>query len=77
MVYINCVAGMLTGAVMVLKLKSYGLWLMIGLSIVFMLFNGSKHGNITLITAGGLPILLVTWLATRKQICYGRRKAAG
>jgi hypothetical protein len=69
-----CVGGMITGAAMVLKAKSQGLWVMIAFSVVLMLFNGTRYGNVMLITGMGLPFLFFTWLITRKQIHYGRKK---
>ena len=65
-----CVCVMIIGAVMVLKGKAYGLWIMIGFSIILMFFNGTGYGGVTLITGGGIVIWVLTWIITRKQIHY-------
>jgi 4-amino-4-deoxy-L-arabinose transferase-like glycosyltransferase len=65
---------MIVGAVQILKTKPVGLWIMITASVVLALFNGSSNGNVTVITGAGFPFMFLTWLFTRKQINYFKKK---
>jgi len=68
-----CVGAMIAGAALLLKAKPYGLWIMLAFSLALFLFNGSRYGNAMLVTGMGLPLLILTWVFTRKQISYGKR----
>jgi len=72
-----CVAVTIVGAALVMRRKPYGLWIMTIFSIVLFMFNGSRYGNVMLVTGMGLPLLILTWVFTRKQIHYFGKKPEG
>ena len=69
-----CLIAMIVGAAKILKAKPHGLWIMITASFVMVLLSGLSIGNVTLITGGGFLFVLLTWVFTRKEINYGRKK---
>lgn len=65
-----CIAGAIVGAALLFKAKPIGIIVMAAFSIALFMFNGSKYGNVTLVTGMGLPLLVFSYIFTRKQINY-------
>lgn len=63
-------AGMIVGSAMMLKKRAIGYLVLLVSSILLTIISGTSMGRYTLISSGGLVLVFLTWLFTRKQIDY-------
>ncbi len=61
-------AGMIVGLVFMLKKRKYGFWILLASSLLITLMSGMKFRNYTVFSSGGLVLVLLTFLFTRKQL---------
>ena len=62
--------GMIIGLSLMLKKRHYGFWILLGSSIMLTMINGTVFGGSSIVSSGGLILVFLTWLFTRKQIDY-------
>ena len=62
--------GMAVGCVIMLRKRAFGFWILLASAILAKMMAGSTIGNNTVVSAGGLVLVFLTWLFTRKQIDY-------
>jgi hypothetical protein len=70
LILILFLGGMALGLAFMLKKRASGFWILTISSILFTAMTGSSFAGYTVITSGGLVLVFLTWLFTRKQINY-------